>query len=171
MRKVFRWTSFSAAIAITTILVLSFGALQLFPFGENQVAVAQRIRPDGVWQVIYEKLPNLPLENQYVNKETKKVATDNTLVGRLIRYHIYAKGRPPFFRLDWKLTLADYLGVSGAMDESTYPSRDTLRTNPMEGDIAAIKRLNLEQRNALIQALVDAFNAQATSTPQSSPPQ
>ncbi|WP_421655154.1 hypothetical protein [Leptothermofonsia sp. ETS-13] len=145
-------------------MFLFAGGILLFPPLENQVAVAQRVRPDGVWQTIYEKLPELPLENQYISKETKQPATDNTLVGRLIRYHIYVKGRPPFFRLDWKVTLADYLGVTGAMDPSTYPSANTLRTNPLEGDIAAIRRLSRQQRDALVQALVDAFASQSTST-------
>lgn len=149
-----------------TGLVLAIGTITPSSFLGNQPALAQRIRPDGAWQVVYEKLPYLPLENQYVSKETKQVASDNTLVGRLIRYHIYVKGRPPFYRLDWKFTLADYLGVNGVINESDYPSKDTLRANPMEGDVAAIRSLNQPQRNALIQALVDAFTPQAQSAPQ-----
>lgn len=155
-----RYISFVLSVILVAGLVVAIEAFQSTILSTTQPALAQRIRPEGVWQVIYEKLPYLPLENQYVNKETKKVATDNTLVGRFIRYHIYTKGRPAFYRLDWKVTMADYLGANGAMDESTYPSHDTLRTNPMEGDIAAIKRLNLQQRNDLIQALVDAFSSQ-----------
>jgi hypothetical protein len=153
------------AVAAVTGLFLATGAMQSPNWLGNQPAFAQRVRPDGIWQVIYEKLPDLPLENQYISRETRQVASDNTLVGRLIRYHIYVKGRPPFYRLDWKFTLADYLGVNGVINESDYPSRDTLRTNPLEGDVAAIRSLNQQQRNALIQALVDAFTPQAQPTP------
>lgn len=127
-----------------------------FSFG-TQPVLAQRIRIEGAWRKVYAKLPDLPLENQYVSRESGKVDPDNTLVSRLIRYHVYVKGRPPFYRLDWKMTLADYLGVNGAMDEAIYPSSDTLRKNPTEGDVAAINRLNRVQRDALVQALVDAF--------------
>ncbi|PZO21176.1 MAG: hypothetical protein DCF25_05425 [Leptolyngbya foveolarum] len=52
---------------------------------------------------IYEQLPALPLENQYSSK-TGQVAEDNTLVARIIRYHLYSKERPTNFRLEWKLS-------------------------------------------------------------------
>ncbi|GAB4344074.1 MAG: hypothetical protein OHK0047_36900 [Leptolyngbyaceae cyanobacterium] len=123
-------------------------------------AIAQIIRSDDAWKKVYEQLPDFPKENQYINKETKKVAEDDTLVGRLIRYHLYVKGRIPFYRLDWKLTLADYLEISGRMDENNYPSGNKLNRNPAAGDIAAIQKLNLAQRNALVQALVNAFATQ-----------
>nr|WP_315874475.1 hypothetical protein [Leptodesmis sichuanensis] len=122
--------------------------------------IAQIIRSDDAWKKVYEQLPDFPKENQYINKETKKVAEDDTLVGRLIRYHLYVKGRIPFYRLDWKLTLADYLEISGRMDENNYPSGNKLNKNPAAGDIAAIQKLNLAQRNALVQALVNAFATQ-----------
>ncbi len=130
----------------------------------DQPAIAQIIRADDAWKKVYQQLPDFPKENQYVNKETKKVAEDDTLVGRLIRYHLYVKGRIPFYRLDWKLTLADYLGVNGRLNEDTYPSGNKLNKNPLEGDLAAIQKLNLAQRNALVQALVNAF---ASQTPRS----
>lgn len=123
-------------------------------------AIAQIIRSDDAWKKVYEQLPDFPKENQYINKETKKVAEDDTLVGRLIRYHLYVKGRIPFYRLDWKLTLADYLEIFGRMDENNYPSGNKLNKNPAAGDIAAIQKLNLAQRNALVQALVNAFATQ-----------
>jgi hypothetical protein len=129
--------------------------------------------PD-VWRQVYQQLPDLPLENQYVNKESGKVDLDNTLVSRLIRYHIFVKGRPPNWRLDWKLTMADYLDANELMTEGVYPSADTLRDNPIDGDRAAIKRLTRNQRNALVQALVNAFNPNAetpaTPTPTNTPP-
>lgn len=129
--------------------------------GGSDQAIAQIIRSDDAWKKVYEQLPDFPKENQYINKETKKVAEDDTLVGRLIRYHLYVKGRIPFYRLDWKLTLADYLEINGRMNEDNYPSGNKLNKNPLEGDVAAIQKLNRAQRNALVQALVNAFSSQS----------
>lgn len=128
--------------------------------GRGNQAIAQIIRSDNAWKKVYEQLPDFPKENQYINKETKKVADDDTLVSRLIRYHLYVKGRVPFYRLDWKLTLADYLEITGRMSEENYPSNTKLNKNPLEGDVAAIQKLNMAQRNALVQALVNAFASQ-----------
>jgi hypothetical protein len=136
-------------------------------FLEAQPAFAQRVKPEEAWKEVYQQLPNLPQENQYISKETRKVATDNTLVGRLIRYHVYVKGRPSIFRFDWKLTLADYLERNELMQESVYPGADTLQQNPLEGDKAAIRRLTLAQRDALVQSLVNIFNPRAAAASQS----
>ena len=124
----------------------------------TQPAIAQLVRPGDVWQQVYQQLPNLPLENQYSSKETGKVARDNTLISRLIKYHIYVKGRPPNYRLDWKLTLADYLGANEIMEEGIYPGNDSLRANPIDGDRTAIGHLNRAQRDALVEVLVSIFN-------------
>lgn len=136
---------------------------EVLPWGMNgqHPAIAQIIRSDDAWKKVYEQLPDFPKENQYINKETKRVAETDTLVSRLIRYHLYVKGRVPFYRLDWKLTLADYLEINGRMSEDNYPSSGKLNKNPLEGDIAAIQKLNLAQRNALVQALVNAFASQS----------
>lgn len=144
------------AVATTAVLLLS-SALHNADLLGSSAAIAQRVSPDTVWQQVYQKLPDFPRENQYISTETRKAAPENTLVGRLVRYHVYVKGRPPQYRLDWKITLADYLSINERIDEDAYPSRSTLKPNPMAGDIAAIERLNRAQREALIQALVDAF--------------
>jgi hypothetical protein len=151
-------------LLIATPLLLALGEARSLPGLNSQPAIAQLIRTEGTWQKVYETLPDFPKENQYTSKETGKPATEDTLAGRLIRYHVYTKSRPPFSRLDWKLTLADYLGVYGLLTEETYPSRAKLTRNPMEADVAAIRRLNRSQRDALIQALVDAFSAQRKPT-------
>lgn len=150
-------------------LVLLVGSTSLLPsqglrFG-GAPAVAQRVRLDDAWRSVYQRLPNFPKENQYVSTETGKAAVDNTLVGRLIRYHVYVKERSPLYRFDWKLTLADYLNVNDVMDEATYPSAKTVRPNPMAGDVAAIQSLNRAQRNALVQALADAFSSLRSDPP------
>ena len=119
--------------------------------------VAQDIRAGDAWQQVYQMLPDFPRENQYVNRESGKVAESNTLISRLIRYHIYVKARPVNYRLDWKLTLADYLGANERIPAATYPSADTLRTNPFQNDVAVIRSLNRTQRDALVQTLVNVF--------------
>ena len=129
-----------------------------FGQGIPQEYISQSVGRGDVWQQVYKQLPSLPKENQYINKETGKVAPENTLVSRLIRYHVYVKGRPVNYRLDWKLTLADYLGVNEVMEESRYPGHDTLRSNPIDGDRTAINRLNRAERDALVQTLVKIFN-------------
>ncbi|MEH2423836.1 MAG: hypothetical protein V7K48_23895 [Nostoc sp.] len=121
-------------------------------------AYAQRITPSDVWQQVYQQLPDLPRENKYISKENGKVAENNTLVTRLIKYHIYTKGRAPIYRLDWKLTLADYLGANEIIYDTTYPGNDSLRENPLEGDRKAITHLTRSQRDALVQVLVNIFN-------------
>ncbi len=123
-----------------------------------QPAIAQRISLSDAWRQVYQKLPEFPLENKYVSKNTRKVSENHTLARRLIRYHTYQKRRAPNSRLDWKLTLADYLGANEIMYEESYPGSDSLRKNPIDGDRTAIKRLNRTQRNTLVQVLVDIFN-------------
>lgn len=140
-------------------------------------------------QGVYTQLPNLPLENQYIDRETGDRDEDNTFVRRLIVYHLLVKGRPPFYRLDWKLTLADYLGANELMFQEAYPGASELRSNPLEGDRAVIESLSRQEREDLVLALVRSFNPeydslgdaesappeavplpQSTPTPQSSPP-
>lgn len=171
------------APAVVGLLVLGSGvkeSAQLSLFSHQPAyaqasaeAIAQRVKPGDVWQQVYQQLPDLPLENQYVNKESGQVDPDNTLVARLIRYHVYVKGRPTEYRLDWKLTLADYLGANELIQEAVYPGYDTLRQNPIEGDRAVIGRLNRKQRDALVQTLVSVFNpnypAQSAPASNSSP--
>jgi hypothetical protein len=155
------------ALMVVGVIVLGSGAdksihRNLFSI---QPAYSQRITPSDVWQLVYQQLPDLPRENNYISEETGKVAENNTLVSRLITYHIYTKGRAPIYRLDWKLTLADYLGVNEIMYDTTYPGHETLRENPIEGDRKAITRLTRSQRNALVQVLVNIFNPSSQNTP------
>jgi len=150
---------------ITTFVVAGVLVFNAGNLASIQPAVAQRISPGEVWQLVYQQLPDFPKENQYINKETGKVAENNTLATRLIRYHIYVKERAPSYRLDWKLTLADYLDANEIMYENTYPGNDTLRQNPLDGDRAAISRLTRTQRNALVQVLTNIFNPNTPTQP------
>ena len=168
-KRILRFLMATLAVAVTLLaLVVKSSQPNLF---STQPAIAQLVRPNDVWQQVYQQLPNLPLENQYISKETGKVERNNTLVGRLVKYHIYIKGRPPNYRLDWKLTLADYLGANEVMEEGIYPGNDTLRQNPIDSDRTAIGKLNRVQRDALVEVLVDIFNESApNSAPDASPP-
>ena len=153
------------AIAMTIATLSAIACL-------NLAAIAQPPAADtrDAWKPVYKQLPNLPLENKYVSRESGKVSPDNTLVSRLIEYHIYVKGRAPNYRLDWKLTLADYLGVNELIQDTTYPGAKTLRQNPIEGDRAAINRLNRQQRDALVQSLVSVFTPNTSTSPSSESP-
>ncbi len=134
-----------------------------------QPAAAQFARPQDVWRQVYERLPNLAMENQYVSKETGEVAANNTLASRLLQYHIYVKNRLPNYRFDWKLTIADYLGAHDLMEESQYPGSTTLQQNPMESDRAVIEKLSRGERDALVNALVSIYNPNANQTPVATP--
>ncbi|MDI9639874.1 hypothetical protein QM565_29645 [Geitlerinema splendidum] len=162
-RRLFRLLAIATSIAIGVVFLSTLTPpVRFLPSGSSP-AVAQ-IRPPRLrdfWQEIYQQLPDLPLENQYVNRQSGEIDETNTLVGRLIRYHLYVKNRPPNFRLDWKLTMADYLDANEIIQESIYPSADVLRDNPMEGDKAAIKRLTRTQRTALVDALAQIFTPEA----------
>lgn len=153
--------SLQVLTALMVVSLLVFGSVAGEFIQTNllgiQPAIAQRISPGEVWQQVYQQLPDFPRENKYISKESGKVAENNTLASRLIRYHVYIKERAPNFRLDWKLTLADYLGANEVMYVTTYPGNETLRQNPLQGDKAAIARLNRSQRNALVQVLVNIF--------------
>lgn len=167
----------SVAISVFCLIVFSVAQEIVQPnLFSSQPVYAQISRQQDVGKQVYQQVPYLPLENKYSNKETGQVDPNNTLVSRLIRYHTYTKGRAPNYRLDWKLTLADYLGANDVMEEGRYPGFDTLRQNPMEGDRAAIGRLNREQRDVLVQSLVNIFSKATPETnsntaPQSTTPQ
>ncbi|KAM3096750.1 hypothetical protein ACKFKF_21805 [Phormidesmis sp. 146-12] len=148
------------------LIVGTIGLIGLLTGGtiaaEPSTPTTTRSRVQDAWSKVYQQLPDLPLENQYINRETGKPDPNNTLVSRMVRYHQYIKGRPLVYRLDWKLTLGDYLGINEPMLESSYPGFDNLRKNPLESDRAAISRLTRRQRNALVQALVNVFNPSAS---------
>lgn len=172
--------SFRLTLSLTVATVIGMGLLLEKPEVKNsnllkwlgaQPAAAQFAVPDNAAARVYDRLPNLPLENQYVNKETGKLDEKNTLVSRLMRYHISVKLRPAIYRLDWKLTLADYLGANENLweVESQYPGASNLQQNPMESDRKAIENLTRAQREALVDTLVSIFNPNATTTPVATP--
>jgi len=134
------------ATAIATIL------LSIAP--STLPANASIVRTAEIAQKIYTELPKIPLENQYFNQKLKKIDPNNTLINRILHYHAFTKGRPADMRLDWKLTLADYLGANDIMDPATYPSHDVLSKNPLDNDRAAVNTLTRSMRDQLIDRLI-----------------
>ena len=155
----------------TRLLVGCLGAALFFlciSSVQAQPATLRRIDPVAIAARIYEQVPDLPLDNQYISSKTGQVATDNTLVSRIIRYHLYSKERPTNFRFDWKLTIADYLGAFDRISARNYASYG-LRDDPMEADIAAVRSLSREERNRLTNALYNAFTMPAEVEPAANP--
>lgn len=184
-------------VALALVSVIAVGLTSLHPrasaHGSDGTGVARspvptivaqaaqpnpnRFRVYDAWQLVYAELPDFPQENQYVNAATGNVDGDNTLLGRLIRYHVLLKGRSPAHRLDWKLTLADYLGVNEVIFAASYPGEDTLRSSPLAGDVAAIQALNRADRDRLVNTIVGVFveagwtgAASTANQPTTSPP-
>lgn len=135
------------------LLIISSAAILLFASASS----AQLSSPPDVAQFVYKRVPTLAQENQYIRSENNKQAIESTLVSRLVQYHNSTKGRSPNYRLDWKITLADYLGLNEVIQPETYPGYAFLKKNPLESDRIVIQKLNASQRNALVQALVDAY--------------
>ena len=147
----------SKSIFLISRLVLAI-LVCLSPIGLGKsIANAQNLRPEAVAAIIYQNIPSFPQENQYISQETGEVDLDNTLISRFIRYHEYVKNRPTKYRLDWKLTLADYLRVNEPIRDFRYPGSSTLQVNPLEGDRAAINRLSRRQRNDLVDTLISLY--------------
>jgi hypothetical protein len=158
MRKFLGWTIAAFIVVICLSAVSQLWFIQPIPVNAQPVN-AQPLRVQDVWQQVYQRLPDIPLENQYVSRETGNVENENTLVRRIVQYHVFQKGRPITYRLDWKLTLADYLGINEFMDQDRYTGANTLTPNPLAGDQAAVKRLTRAQRDALVQTLVDVMKS------------
>lgn len=158
------------AMVIGFLLVFGGGVIKQTGLGEQPV-FAQYLRPEFVADQVYLRLTYLPKENQYISKETGEVVPDNTLINRLIRYHQDIKKRPTRFRIDWQLTLADYLGVNEEIKEERYPGRSALKDNPMEADIKIINNLNRRQRKELVEVLVNIYDVdtQSPSTSEQAP--
>ena len=148
-----RWRSWLASVALVWVMVASIVIGSNGQWFQPAPALAQIVRIQEVAPQVYQRLPYLPLEDQNANQDTSRSTA--TLVGRMIQYHVFQKGRPANLRLDWKLTIADYLGANELMTEATYPGATTLRENPLAGDRAVIKALSRHQREELVQTLVE----------------
>lgn len=130
---------------------------------------SQSLRPEAAAKMVYERVPDLPRENTYTRKETGAIDPENTLISRLIRYHQDVKKRFTTTRLDWQLTLADYLGANEVIAEERYPGHNTLTVNPMKSDVRSIQALNRRQRDSIVTALVIIYNPVETTAPTATP--
>ncbi len=127
------------------------------PSSNPQRILTQSMQIRAAVRLIYEQMPEIPLENQYLNTRTGQLDPEDSLISRLLRYHVVTKNRPPSLRFDWKMTIADYLEANEPMIEDRYPGTDILQPNPMRLDRAAIARLTPAQRNQLVNLLVAAY--------------
>ena len=123
-----------------------------------QPVLSQSAERRAIATTVYDGLPDFPRANHYLHSETGDVASGNTLIYRLIQYHNRVQSRPLTSRFDWKLTLADYMGANEWMDEERYPDR-FLQSNPFHHDIEIIRGLNRQQREELIQALLQVLGS------------
>ena len=151
-------------LAIFSIALMICAASGLIHIHSTQAQPTpiRRVDPAALSARVYEQMPALPLENQYVSSSTGRVAQDNTLASRIIRYHLYSQKRPTNFRFDWKLTMADYLGAFERMSADNYADYG-LRENPMEADIAVVRGLSREERDRLTNTLYEVFTTLAES--------
>ncbi|MGF1601413.1 MAG: hypothetical protein ACFCU8_05220 [Thermosynechococcaceae cyanobacterium] len=164
-----RWRFSWLAIATTLIIILGTGHQSLW---QVDAVFAQQGNSKAIAAQVYEQHPEFPLENQYVRSRSGKAADDVTLVSRLIEYHTLVKGRSPKFRLEWKTTLADYMGLNDYLRAEEYPGHAYLKSNPMEQDVTVVQSFNRQQRSDLIQALADLYGGPVTasSEPKTSAP-
>lgn len=167
---------FTLSLVSTLILTNSSFYADNFPIGVSCITdeclthpsvLAQSLSPERVSEMLYQKNSSFPLENNYKSAETGEIATENTLITRIVRYHQYVKARPTRFRLDWKLTLADYLGKNEVIIENNYPGYKTLDTSPLPQDRQVIKDLTMEQRDTLVNTLVSIYNPASQSSDES----
>ncbi|NJL88262.1 MAG: hypothetical protein HC886_23590 [Leptolyngbyaceae cyanobacterium SM1_1_3] len=153
------------ALGLILVVVCSGGmTLSVLPPAVAQ-SPARQIQQGQISEQVYQNLPDLPREDDYTNVRTGERDLSNTLVDRLVRYHYYVKGRSTQYRLDWKLTIADYLGANERIDPNRYPSASRSERNPLTGDIAVLGSLGWQRRDELIQALLVVFNLEAQANP------
>ncbi|NJN76220.1 MAG: hypothetical protein HC796_08540 [Synechococcaceae cyanobacterium RL_1_2] len=149
-----KFKSVGKVIKFISIAVCS--SILIITMGWTQPLFSQSSSFDRAAQQIYTQLPDFPLGNNFALAESNQSLENNTLISRLLRYH-RGKFRNNESRFDWKLTLADYLGLNEAISPDRYPGSSTLNTNPLEQDQALINQLNREEREALIMAIVNFY--------------
>lgn len=123
--------------------------LALLVGGAWPVAVLSVTKSERVAQQVYSRWPDFP-------REGSPGRPDSSLVRRLALYHTNVRGRPATSRLDWKLTLADYLGANLSMSPETYPEANG-RPDLLNADRRAIDRLTRAERNRLVETLVQVY--------------
>ncbi|MGQ9837328.1 MAG: hypothetical protein ACUVRV_05030 [Cyanobacteriota bacterium] len=138
----------------------------LLPWGAGSAQAQLRLIPDAARQV-YSILPDFPLENTYTpefSDGTGPTPEEDTLVRRMMVYHLQVAGRSPTDRFDWQLTIADYFDANEPMIAQQYPGADRLTVNPYTQDRAVVQSLNRQQRRALLEAILLAFGGDPKPT-------
>lgn len=162
IQKLCRGKWLNLSVFLTTFLLISYfhSSPFLWQLGSynSSVVFAQTIAPEKVAEEVYQQIPDFPSENNYTSVSNGQRSIENTLISRMVRYHQYIKVRPTNYRLDWKLTLADYLRKNEIIDEQRYPGNGTLTQNPLEFDRAIIEKLTMRQREELVDVLVSIYN-------------
>jgi hypothetical protein len=148
-------TVISHQSSVCSVISHQSSVISLFSYQSSVISLFRTMRPNQIAGIIYQKLPDLPLENNYQRQDNGQIDPENTLITRLLRYHQYVKKRPTKFRLDWQLTLADYLGINEKIQPERYPGYRQLRENPLPGDQKAIDSLTRQQRQQLINLLTE----------------
>ncbi|MEM8638340.1 MAG: hypothetical protein AAGG51_05985 [Cyanobacteria bacterium P01_G01_bin.54] len=161
----------------TSLKYLLIGAialcLALWGLDGEHFVTAQGNRNLEAAERAYAQLPavlaQLPRANTYRLASSDAVQEHNTLLYRLIYYHTRVTRRAPFYRFDWKLTLADYLEAHETILPDRYPTATILTENPLESDRAILEGLNLQQRSALVDLLVVVFEGKIPPPPTAAP--
>ncbi len=131
------------------LLLLSLGA-----------PVAALPIPSQVTKLFYQSQPKFPQGATNADQSSPQ-----NLIRRLVTYHIYIKGRSPYSRFDWKLTVADYLGVNETIRAEEYPGREELAKNAYLDDQKLISQLPRSQREALIQTMLTIYRQDTAREP------
>ncbi len=105
---------------------------------------------------LYQAVPDFPKGTR-----PEESQADQSLIRRLITYHLYIKNRSPYSRFDWKLTLADYLGYNEIVAMESYPGRDALGITIFINDQRLINKLSPGQRETLILNLLKIYRDSA----------
>lgn len=149
----------SARILVLAVLFCpSIGLTIGSPTAIAQSSRLRQLRPQQILVEASKQLTFIRPDNQYVDRQTQKIRTDYTALARLIEYHVYSRGRSPLYRLDWKLTLADYLGAFELMDDDNYPGASQLRSNPAAADRAQVRSWSPSQREQFVNTLTALYN-------------
>ena len=131
----------------------------------HRSAFGQRLRdiPEQV-DLIYELMPELPLEDNYVSINGEVMSGSNWLK-RLLLYHIQTQGRLPDSRFDWRMTFADFLGANEPIYANQYPGAASFATNPLNRDRELFRALTRQERNRLLEALEAVYGNTSVINP------
>lgn len=146
---------------LLALLLHSPGQWQGGSYAQGLPAGGYTLVVEAIAQQVYGEFPDLPKNNDYRRQSDGTPDPDNTLISRMIRYHRDIKKRPTRYRLDWKLTLADYLGVNEQILPERYPGFSTLQESPLDSDRQLIENLNRQQRQELVDFLAQIYRPQS----------